>query len=371
MNTPEPGSPTIQFAEVSDLRLDRENPRLPESLIGAGEADIVKWFFDSQVLEELGRSFLDNGFFAHEPLIVLPPAADRSQVVVEGNRRLAALTVLLQLPSAVNAGVNFNFDRDPTPGQLDRLRSVPVFTVGNRDAIREFLGFRHIGGLKTWSPEAKARYLEREIDDLKDVQDEDRFRAVARMVGSTVPAVRGQYLALKVLRAAAEDYRLNTRYIVTERFGVWNRLMNSPEVRHYIGLGDSTNYSGIRQSMSRLDAAGLKQVVADLTPKADGQSAVLSDSRNVTIYGRVLANKRAEETLKKHGSLELARQIVERGRLNERIRLAQRTIDLITQDIDGLELDDESLDVARALWGSARTLRSAISDRLKDSDDDD
>ena len=108
--------------------------------------------------------------FRHEPLVVLPADEDTNKRYVVGeNRCLAALAILLQLPAAVEAGVSFDFAVPPTEEQLDRLRNEPGFVVPNREEVRKFLGFRHIGGLKTWSPESKARYLEIEIEQaIKD-----------------------------------------------------------------------------------------------------------------------------------------------------------------------------------------------------------
>jgi len=56
---------------ISALRLDDKNPRLPPSIQGKSQSDILKYLFDKGSLEELAHSFVDNGFFPHEPLAIL------------------------------------------------------------------------------------------------------------------------------------------------------------------------------------------------------------------------------------------------------------------------------------------------------------
>ena len=44
--------------------LDAENPRLPERIRGQSQSEILRYLREQGVLEELARSYLDNGFFS-------------------------------------------------------------------------------------------------------------------------------------------------------------------------------------------------------------------------------------------------------------------------------------------------------------------
>src|SRR5712691_3317294 len=96
----------LRYVEVQGLHLDRLNPRLPEEYHSRAESEILEYLYDEEVLEELAQSFVDNGFFQHEPLIVTEE--ERQLIVVEGNRRFAALAILLQLPFARAADLRFD-----------------------------------------------------------------------------------------------------------------------------------------------------------------------------------------------------------------------------------------------------------------------
>ena len=148
----------IKTFPVASLKLDPENPRLPESLRGAHQSELLRYLYDHGALDELAQSYIDNGFFPHEPILVVK---ERGQVfVVEGNRRIAALFILHSRPEADGlsfAGIN------PTRTRLAALLDVPAFELTNREDAHRFLGFRHIGGIKTWDADAKAPGFRRSL----------------------------------------------------------------------------------------------------------------------------------------------------------------------------------------------------------------
>src|SRR5262245_30360746 len=135
--------------EVDKLHLDPQNPRLPEELQGAEQARLLRYLYDNGALEELIRSFADNGFFRHEPLIAVADDDEPgSYVVLEGNRRLSALKILLGDRAAKEEGLEPKLDEQPSDERLDELRVVPCYLVADPVDVHQFLGFRHIGGIK-------------------------------------------------------------------------------------------------------------------------------------------------------------------------------------------------------------------------------
>src|ERR1022692_4374992 len=87
----------IGYSDLSDLYLDASNPRL-------GRQNTDRQWSQEQVLEamkdrtlnELALSFLESGFWPQEALLVVEELLNgqKRRVVVEGNRRLAALKLL-------------------------------------------------------------------------------------------------------------------------------------------------------------------------------------------------------------------------------------------------------------------------------------
>ena len=351
---------------VQDLRLDASNPRLPEHLRGADQSQLLKYLHATAVLGELAKSFVDNGFFPHEPLIVSQPDEDGKHDVLEGNRRLAALTILLGLPAAEHASdIKITLDPPPTPEQLANLRTVPCVVVDDREDVRGFIGFRHIGGIKAWGAEAKARYLLAEVRRAQTRDpDKDPFLVVARAVGSNSQGVRNPYIAMRILIHGREHFGIDITAIQSYRFGVWNRAMNSPDLRSYIGFGNARTFKEIETSLGDLQEGPLREVLRDMTPADGSKRAVLGDSRDVTIYAQVLQNERAHAILRQYDNLSLARQVVEQASVPQRIRQVVRSIDILMQEISRQGAPQDALEPARELAQLAQSLHDLVDVKL-------
>src|SRR5579872_2795700 len=78
---------------VTSLLLDQQNPRLPQSGGAFGQRQIIDELVTHDSVYELAKDIAAQGFF---PTEVLLGVRDGDQVVViEGNRRLAALKLLI------------------------------------------------------------------------------------------------------------------------------------------------------------------------------------------------------------------------------------------------------------------------------------
>ena len=321
---------------VSKLHLDLDNPRLPESLLGAEPEKVITYYYENEIINELVRSMLENGYFEHEPLIV-QRRDDETYVVLEGNRRLTALLIINEddlvqkLPGP---------DTPPTGNQREILREVPCVVVDNRDEVRVLVGFRHIGGQRKWKPESKARFIIEEVR--KIARDSDNpFLEVARRIGSNTQGVRNSYTAMSLLLWGRDEFGLDVSYVQHNRFGVWLRCMNSREIKEFVGLDSPTSHSEIEKQLHKVRKGQLEQVLNDLRSR-NGGKPVLADSRDVTLYGRVLLNQRALDALHKYRDLQVAGQIVLRESLPSRIRNLARMcavfLDEVTEAVPNKEL---------------------------------
>ena len=248
----------------------------------------------------------------------------------------------------------------PTEDQLGQLREVPCFVVADAEDVHRFLGFRHIGGIKTWSAEAKARYLLAEVYRAHEqFPEKNPFTVVGRAVGSNAQGVRNPYMAMKILTRGREQFGIEVTAIQQHRFGVWNRAMNSPELRKYIGFGDARTFEEVENALENLSENHLREVLRDMTPES-GQRAVLTDSRDVTIYAAVLQNERAHETLRKYGDLALARQIVEQAEMPQRIKQIGRLVEVLNREVERQGAPSEARAPASELAALARSLLALV-----------
>lgn len=212
----------IESLSVSELHFDRENPRLSEFGVDASwsEQAILELLWDTMDVQELVQSIHASGFFPHEPIVV-EERKDGGFVVLEGNRRLAAVKVLLGAPPG---GTSEFQSPELLSGDRAALKQLPAIRSNRRDAWR-FLGFKHVNGPAKWSGYAKAHYIA-EVHRDHGVSLSD----IARQIGDRNRTVQRLYRGLMVLQQA-------------ERAKVFDR-----ENRYYPRFAFSHLYTGLGYS---------------------------------------------------------------------------------------------------------------------------
>lgn len=340
---------------VEKLHLDCENPRLPEHLLGATERKVLEYLHEEGNLIELAQSLVDNGFFSHEPLIVYR-REDSDFDVFEGNRRLATLLILLKLPIAAK----MDLDVEPTRSQLDRLRMVPVREVANRAEVSPFVGFRHIGGMKKWAAEAKARYVFAEVEVLARSRDPDPFKALGRRVGSNARAMRASYASIALLRRARDEGDFDYRALIDERrFGVWLRAYDAARIRGFIGFGDPTTYQEVKRAIRGVNVPRLVEVLGDFVAQ-DGLPPIMDDSRDMTLYANILSDPKAHKTLRRTRSLEVAAVLVIDESLVAKLGKLTRQIEALQDRALQTRMGEDVRTAADGLHDAARALRAIV-----------
>ena len=163
MNAPHiPGSispgdpfPRPRWVPVQELRFDNRNPRLQEEHDGEStQEDLLAVLWRDFAVDEVALSIAANGYFEHEPLFATREGD--SLVVVEGNRRLAAVRLLLDEAERERVGAG---DLPAlSPDRQEDLKELPVIECA-RDAIWNYVGFKHVNGPQVWQSYAKAEYI--------------------------------------------------------------------------------------------------------------------------------------------------------------------------------------------------------------------
>ncbi len=348
----------IDYIPYTQLKLDPQNPRLPEEKLGASPLELLELFEREYDLNELAQSYLENGFFTSEALIV----NRENNVVLEGNRRLAALKYLHHDEEAQAAGIA-TFDAGRSDDErLNKLIEIPVIFVDDRESLAPYLGFRHINGPKQWLPSAKARYVwQRVINWIETNPDssEDPFYIVGREIGSNRTGVMNQYLQYAILREARDSFALvrETSYILSKRFGVWSRLNNNLAVLDHIGFSRDARKTAkaIDKAAKEIDEAKLSGLLKDLTPEyaPDGtilRKAVVTDSRQVADYAEVLNDAEALQHLREYRNFETAVAIAKGLRANAILEATIDQLKIVRESMeDPSKIDNQTLTLVNQL----------------------
>lgn len=195
----------IELVDITLLHFDPKNPRLPSNLDGTKEPEVLKWMLAEGNIPELMASIGASGYFPGEPLLVVPGKRKGTFEVIEGNRRLTAIKLLLD-PSL--APTRAKAVQQVADDAVYKPALIPVIKYASREELLDFLAYRHITGVKAWEPLAKARYLGHMFDNLTKSTKlgiEPKFKKLARQIGSRADYVERLLTGLWLFDALAEN----------------------------------------------------------------------------------------------------------------------------------------------------------------------
>jgi hypothetical protein len=221
-----------QSITVTSLDLDPQNPRLPELGHEASQREITAELIKHEAVFELARDIAKFGFYPTEVLVCIEEVG--SLIVVEGNRRLASLKLLLNPESAPEEDVT-RF-RKLAKDAVTLPKQVRIALAPSRGAAAPFIMNRHAGvDIKRWEPIQQARYIQSLLDTgatLDQLPDLTGFRR-----GDLVEKIR-----TKTMYDIANTLNLSTatRDIVSDprkfNASALERVIENPKLRDFLGI---------------------------------------------------------------------------------------------------------------------------------------
>jgi len=295
-----------RWLPVSQLLLDDQNYRFPEDALGTSQDELLKRLDRDFDLLPIGRSMARNGYFVEEPLVTIPGLGD-THVVVEGNRRLAALKLLLDQELR-----NLSLDKDEwntlAKQVVGDLSQVPVVVYEKRDSIRASLGFRHLAGPLRWQPLAQARYINRIAEEKgKDASFADIARETPHWPRTDF--VQGRYIAYRAYLQARDDFKIDTSEL-EEEFSVFYRAVTVyAKIVQFIGISRDGTPQELREPVPPDRADELKELIG-FVHGTHGVSPAIRDSRQLDDLAEVLASQEGLETLRRYRDVDRAKELI-------------------------------------------------------------
>ncbi|HTU17378.1 MAG TPA: hypothetical protein VMG10_04890 [Gemmataceae bacterium] len=293
--------PVIQTEIPENLFLDPRNPRLGRHNIEKGiTQDEILDVMKNWTLEELAVSFLESGFWPQEALIVvrdtIPGKKGQVLVVVEGNRRLAALKMIAKA-RAKEKGISdrwIDIIRGYKPADFARLKQIPYILKKSREEVRAYIGYRHVTGIKEWNPAEKAEYIAHLIEHEKLTYEQVRKR-----IGSKMPTVRQNYISYRLLlQMESKSDRIDVGR-VEDRFSVLYLSLRTRGVQTYLEIDIEADPETAKKPVPPGKLKELENFARWLFGSKD-QEPIISDSRQVDDFGRILENPSAVEYLERN-----------------------------------------------------------------------
>ena len=289
----------ITTMKVSDLSFDFKNPRLVEFDLTANstEFEVIQVLWEAMDVRELVLSIAASGFFRHEPLIVA--LENQRNVVIEGNRRLAAVKVLLD-PTVVdelNASIPII-----TESAKAALRTLPCLP-STREAAWQYLGFKHVNGPAKWSSYAKSQFIAN-VHRNFCVPLED----IAKQIGDTHRTVQRLYRGLMVIEQAErmQVFDRDDRWYRHFSFSHLYTGLDYPGINSYIGLRPANDEDPEPVPPEKKEE--LRQLCLWLygSKREQTQPVIQSQNPHLRQLDAILGNRGAAANLRRNGHLDYA-----------------------------------------------------------------
>ena len=304
-----------KFVPLSALRLDPFNPRLPKSLQGQNQEDLavnLELGFDAYTVAE---SIAGHGYFNSEPLIVIPSDEKGAWIVVEGNRRLTALIGLTRPEIRAQFAASERWDELASRSTVRDGNQVPVVVAPSRESVIPIVGFRHISGILQWQPFAQARYVAALVDDGNSYAD------VADLIGIEKKKVADLYRDQAIVEQA-QRLGLSTGNM-EGAFSLLTVAMSSTKLRDHVGAPLSSRLEPGSDPIPAGKVEELSELISWIFGSETSEPKI-SDSRQISTLGNVVANPIGLAALRDGDTLDHAKQKVSETGMDPKERLVRR-----------------------------------------------
>lgn len=141
---------------VTNILLDPLNPRIPPTDEQLDQNSLIAELVNHDKVYELARNIANNGYYPVESIIVMKES--NKTIVIEGNRRVAALKLLVA-PEAAPADLIPKFRALSNKTDINKIKTVKVVFAPNRQAVAPLLMSKHTKPqVESWKPLMKGRF---------------------------------------------------------------------------------------------------------------------------------------------------------------------------------------------------------------------
>lgn len=342
------------------LHFDQNNPRSGDREF-SGEDQVIQYLIQNADVDELVTSMQSAGWVDFEPLI----AEQKTRVILEGNRRLAALRLLADEGTRNRLGYKI-----PNNGSIPTLpEDVRVRWVKDRSEARAFIAFKHINGPFKWDALAKAKYAAQWLEEDKNL---DR---VSKQIGDTHNTVLRLVNGWRVLEEATKE-GFDLLDITARRFNFSHlyTALARPNTRSFLGLPEDPNTLLPKNPIPKSNREQLSELMDWLfgQTKRGKQHVIKTQNPDLNRLVKVLGSKQAIAILRTTKNFERAFEIVEPAalRFEESLlgaaNIAEKALGLVSHFDPPKQ--PTLLDTIKGLAGTVRALRDQM--RSKSDKDD-
>jgi len=274
---------TEKDIQLTRLQLALDNPRHQE--LGS-QVEVLEWMLSGrgrigEKVFALARDIVSYGLNPADRVMVMEhETRSDTYVVLEGNRRIAALKLLNNPDAAPTKRWKERFSKLVREGYAP-IRSVPCVVFHSRSEADHFVEIRHLGeaggaGIVGWDALQKARHEDRKTGRSRNT---DALQILALVVQ------RPDLFDEKTRQAANDD---------TFKITNLQRLLSDREFRRFLGLGRNKDGEIVFTTEPAEVAKALAKVIEDFGP-----------GENRMPVGEIINKEKRKEYMAKFGTGQL------------------------------------------------------------------
>ncbi|MEX2375390.1 MAG: hypothetical protein WD942_07355 [Dehalococcoidia bacterium] len=356
---------TPKLVPISALRLDSENPRLPASFRNAEQEDLAVVLEMGFEAYAVAQSIADNGFFMSEPMLVIASDTEaETWIVVEGNRRLTALIGLTNEGARKQFADPERWDQLAARSRVSAEDLVPVVLHPDRQSTHVEVAKAHVIGKLAWRPYSQATYIAARVAEGRT------FGEVSDLLGIAKSKVADLYRDQAIVKQA-QDLGMTTGEI-EKAFSLLTVTMSSTKLRDHVGapLGSRMDPGSTPIPAEKTD--NLAELIGWIFG-SDVDEPKITDSRQISQLGNVVANEVGLSALRAGDSLDQAKQKVQAAGLSPRERLVNRLTTAKNALLSAADdLSEHSMDEGvRGLVEDVEAVVGALRNTIDEVDQDD
>ncbi len=266
---------------IASLHLDAKNSRLGRETSSRAPREIIQYLFEHDKALEVAESIAYRGYFPNEPLLAIKE--NGRYVVVEGNRRLAALKALRE-PGLLEGSLERRVERlsrritDP-----QGLANVPVTVAPSRRATDRQVAGRHIGTpVLAWQAENRASFI---LEKLSEGYDSDELRVDLGFMLADIQQARQTRAIADMARSLDLPEEVNAKLDNprAKLFTTLERVFDSSVGRDYLKVEPDPDH-GLRGTTTKNEfVRGFTKLVTDVA-LGKQSSRTLNTNDNIRAY---------------------------------------------------------------------------------------
>lgn len=265
---------------VANLHLDERNPRLGREFTARAPQQLIQYLFDHDKAMEVAESIATRGYFPNEPLLAIKEN-DRF-VVVEGNRRLAALKALRE-PGILEGPHQRKISRLARQIDPSQIAEVPVTLAPNRKATDRQISGRHVGTpVLAWRAENRASFI---LDKIAEGYDNDELRDDLGFTLADIQKARQTRAIAEMARSLdlPDEIKAKLDNPRAKVFSTVERVIDSKIGRNYLMVSPDPEH-GLRGETTKSEfVKGFSKLVSDIVLKK-ASSRTLNKAVNIEAY---------------------------------------------------------------------------------------